>query len=306
MKKRSIFTAMAIPATAVGLLAQDTVTIRAGKLADEAVQMAQGAVGISVLSGEPGNVRFMTQDFSFIGRPVQNAPYSAEEKTESVQILGDGNRITNTTTAKVYRDSQGRTRREMTLPGFGGAPEHTMITINDPVSGVNYTLDPQMKVAHQMPGLQAVAKMKAEVANSEHIGKLKAETEARIAETRGNATYIRRGGPAPESKHEDLGTDFIEGVNVKRTRESSTIEAGAMGNEKPISILSERWYSPELQVEVKSIHNDPRMGQTTHTLTNISRAEPDASLFQVPSDYKTDEVTPGVRIQRFDYHTTNQ
>ena len=75
-----------------------------------------------------------------------------------------------------------------------------------------------------------------------------------------------------------------------------------MGNERPITITSERWYSPELQVEVKSVRNDPRMGQTTHTLTNISRAEPDASLFQVPADLKMEDGKPGA-IRKFEFHT---
>jgi hypothetical protein len=78
-----------------------------------------------------------------------------------------------------------------------------------------------------------------------------------------------------------------------------------MGNERPIEIKSERWYSPELQTEVKSVHSDPRMGQTTHTLTNVSRAEPDISLFKVPSDYTKDEGKPGTQVRHFEYHTAN-
>jgi hypothetical protein len=294
MKTRTIFATLAIPATAVGLFAQDNVVItRGSKNADEAVMLAQGAVGMVGLSGAPGNVRFMTQEFSFSGPAVTNAPYSAEEKTESVQTLADGNRITNTTTAKVYRDSQGRTRREMSLPGFGGDSQHTLITISDPVNGANYTFDPENKVAHQAPGMAAGIKMEA-------LAKLKAEAGARNGETR---TGVIRQAPAPTTKHEDLGGNMIEGVSVMGTRETSTIEAGAMGNERAIAISSERWFSPELKIEVKSVHNDPRMGQTTHTLTNISRAEPDPALFQLPSDFKVDEPRPGVYIQKFDYHT---
>jgi hypothetical protein len=312
MRTTTIFATLAIPATAVGLFAQENITIRSAKVADEGIVLAQGAVGMVGLSGQPGNVRFMTQEFSFSGRAVTGQPYSGEETTESVQTLADGNHITNTTTTKVYRDSQGRTRREMTLPSFGGSEQHIMITINDPVKGVNYTLDPQSKTAHQMPGPEMMAKIKAdgrmntetrvtEAGMSEAKAKLKAEAEARAGA--GSRAIVIRQAPASNAKHEDLGANVIEGVNVNGTRESSTIEAGAMGNEKPISITSERWYSQDLGVEVKSVHNDPRMGQTTHTLTNVSRTEPDASLFQVPSDYKMDEPGPGMAVQHFEYHT---
>jgi hypothetical protein len=304
MKTRTTLAILAGFATAAGLFAQEGVVITRGmKTADEAMTlMAQAPVGGMVtLSSEPGNVKFMAQEFSFSGKPITNAPYSAEEKTESVQTLADGNRIVNTTTSRIYRDSLGRTRREMTLPVPGGEAPHTLITITDPVAGANYTLDPQMKVAHTMPGFPTMDKIKADIRTTEAQAKLRAEGEAKMR----NSTAIMRKVPSPNVKHEDLGADVIEGVSVTGTRETSTIDAGAIGNEKPITITSERWYSPDLQLEVKSVRSDPRMGTTTHTLTNLTRSEPDASLFKVPSDYeKTDEPRPGV-MQRFEYHTAN-
>ena len=298
MKKSKMFASLAIPAAAVGLLAQDTVVIRQGsKTADEAVFMAQTGAGAVGFAGEPMNFKFITQEFSFNGRVVTNAPYAAEEKTESVQTLADGTHITNATTARVYRDSQGRTRRELSMPGPGDNP-HTMIWINDPVSGANYTLDPQAKVAHQMPGPAIAAKFK-----------MAAEAEAKARELRASGGameyHVVRSGGAGNGKHEDLGGNVMEGVSVTGTRETSTIEAGKMGNDRPITITSERWYSPELQVEVKSVHNDPRMGQTTHTLTNISRSEPDSSLFQVPPEYKLDEGSKTGFQRTFEVHTSH-
>ena len=64
---------------------------------------------------------------------VKGAPYSAEQITENTQTLGDGTRIHNENAVKVYRDGEGRVRRE--------TPE--MISIFDPVAGVGYTLDPK-------------------------------------------------------------------------------------------------------------------------------------------------------------------
>ena len=93
----------------------------------------------------------------------------------------------------------------------------------------------------------------------------------------------------------------IEGVQAEGLRVTTTIPAGDIGNEQPIQIVNERWYSPELQVVVMTRHSDPRFGETTYRLTNISRTEPAATLFQVPSDYTIKEgpgVGGGVRTMR--------
>jgi hypothetical protein len=77
-----------------------------------------------------------------------------------------------------------------------------------------------------------------------------------------------------------------------------TIQAGAIGNHLPIVIVSERWYSPELQVVVLTRRSDPRLGETVYRLVNILRAEPPADLFEVPTDYRIEEQAlqpPAVR-----------
>jgi hypothetical protein len=85
---------------------------------------------------------------------------------------------------------------------------------------------------------------------------------------------------------ESLGTQMMEGVNARGDRRTSTIETGAIGNDRPIQIVSERWYSPDLQVDVMTRHSDPRMGEEITRLANINRSEPDPSLFQVPASYQ--------------------
>jgi hypothetical protein len=127
---------------------------------------------------------------------------------------------------------------------------------------------------------------------------------------RGETIVIRRpghgpGGPGlftkalPKPESEDLGTRTIEGLEAKGTRTTVTIPAGEMGNEKPLVIVTERWYSPELSTVVMSRHSDPRMGETTFRLTQVSRGEPDRSLFEVPADYTVKEGGPGhVVIER--------
>lgn len=94
---------------------------------------------------------------------------------------------------------------------------------------------------------------------------------------------------------ESLGTQVIEGVKAEGMRITSTIQAGTIGNDQAIQIVTERWYSPELQMVVMSKKSDPRVGETTFRLTNISRAEPAATLFRVPADY-TLEKAPGPKL----------
>jgi TonB family protein len=101
-------------------------------------------------------------------------------------------------------------------------------------------------------------------------------------------------GHAPEGERvkpvkESLGKQMIEGVEAEGTRTTLTFPAGMMGNERPINIVSERWYSPELQMVVLTKHSDPRFGETSYRLTNINRSEPSRTLFEVPSDYTIKE-----------------
>ena len=90
-------------------------------------------------------------------------------------------------------------------------------------------------------------------------------------------------------RQDSLGKQTIEGIEVEGTRTVETIPAGEIGNEQPIEIVSERWYSNELQTVILSRHNDPRFGENVYRLINITRSEPDPALFQVPSDYTLKE-----------------
>jgi hypothetical protein len=103
----------------------------------------------------------------------------------------------------------------------------------------------------------------------------------------------KKNGPDPNEVTEKLGTQMIEGVSAEGTRTTITIPAGEIGNERAIEIVSERWYSTELQVVVMTRHNDPRFGETTYKLTNINRAEQPKSLFEVPPGYTVKE-TPSI------------
>jgi len=208
------------------------------------------------------------------GKFVTNAPYSGVAVRETKQTLTDGNTIDRKVQINVYRDGQGRTRRDSAFNGFGplAAPgqSHSVTMIHDPVAGTSYVLHPDQKTAEQLP---------APPAGGANAGNPQSRFEARIQQEIANGTL----------KKEDLGTQSINGISAQGTRYTRVIPAGQIGNANPITITNEQWYSPDLQIVVKSTRTDPRMGETTYTLTNIQRTEPAASLFAVPSDYT---VTP--------------
>ena len=209
------------------------------------------------------------------GKTVTGAPFSASFSTQTSRVLADGNRIERGTTGTFARDGQGRTRRDMTLPAIGpwaasGKTPPRVVFINDTVAGTQFILQPERKIVRKM-----------------------------VRPPRGR---FRQGAP-PDGMQglqgrkdvttASLGTKMINGVNAEGTSYTRTIPAGTIGNEKPIAITTERWYSPELQVTVMTKRSDPRMGETVFQLTNIQRQEPDASLFQVPSDYTVRDAGKG-------------
>lgn len=264
-----------------------------------------------------------------IGKVVKGAPYSAAAITEHVQTLSDGNQIIRKNESKLYRDSEGRARTEQTLGTIGkwtsGGEAQQHITITDPVAGVSYSLDPRTHTAHrfvfrqkELPAaalkkLSADAQSKTVMINGQTVTQAEFEAVAekkRMAkedllkkprkgpptdlEAEKQLDMFQQGIPRIEAgqgqkKEESLGNQTIEGLIAEGTRITFTIPAGEIGNTLPMELVRETWYSPELQLVVMSKHRDPRSGETTYRLTNLSRSEPDHSLFGVPADYNVSE-----------------
>lgn len=250
--------------------------------------------------------QFVYSEAGIAGKTVKGAPYSATAETVSVQTLADGNRITNKSLSNVVRDSEGRTRREQSLPAIGpwasDGPAPMMITITDPVAGVTYMLDEGTKTARKFAtkeGAMMAAKLSAEAGarSAIRIAAPPQAGEGMSYSGAGNVMFVRHSGSVGEAsaigssqtKTEQLGNSTIEGVVAEGTRTVTTIPAGQMGNDRPIEITDERWYSNELQTVVMTKHSDPRMGETTFRLTKVSRGDPPRSLFEVPADYKVVE-----------------
>ncbi len=273
---------------------------------------------------------------------VKGAPFYAEVSNESVQTLSDGNRIVRTSNAKMYRDSEGRFRRDgavnsgaSTIGYYSGV---MATTITDPVSGTKFILNDKDKTvrkwAIKLPfafkgedheklrtKLKELSVMDSKMSPQAMVelektlaaqGKTmtivttapSAQSPAAQAELEkalvgkiavastvpaGEITVLHSGegrGSGYAFNTESLGTKNFEGVEAEGTRNVTTIPAGAIGNERPIEIVYEKWYSKDLQLIVYSKHSDPRYGDQVYKLTNISRNEPDPSVFTIPGDYK--------------------
>lgn len=222
---------------------------------------------------------------------VKGIPLTAEIVTTHVQHLADGNTIKNEDTATFYRDSEGRTRREskIMIPGADGKDVPTMIMINDPVAHTRFVLNRDRKFADQIGvGVGAGA------------GHGIAREEANVMYMKKNADEAMVKGPKEGAETiTDLGVQTVEGFAAHGTRSSHEIPAGQIGNEKPITVTTERWYSDDLGMEVMRVHNDPWAGEVTTKVTNVKRGEPDASLFAPPADYKVQQMD-GKRVIRIE------
>ena len=288
-------------------------------------------LGIGANAQQGTGSRVIAETSAMSEKLVKGSPFSADAVNESVQVLADGNRIVRSSTNKLYRNSEGRFRREISGSSGGAlASFYTVgpgVTILDPVQGYRYLLDSHLKTARvgtlRVPGVATTAQgtAKAAPAQAELIEKMRA-AEMRAVEARtaasaapvavvspkekvysgtlatiasGSGTYVF--APSAHEKYEtrteELGVQNIEGVNATGSRTVTTIPAGAIGNERPIEIVYEKWYSDDLQLVVMSKHSDPRFGEQTYRLTNIVRSEPDPSLFELPQGYKLLSEAPG-------------
>jgi len=247
---------------------------------------AQDAGKGNETSQSGGSVGFLVSS-KMSGASVQGAPYSATVTNESAQTLADGNRIVQSSTGNIARDSQGRTRQATPMPAIGNISASNgphFVIIMDPVAQVSYTLDLTDKTAQKMP-MPPVAPGGGQVFFQRFDGPVSTGNGPPPPPTIAMLKPLGREEDA-EVSTEDLGTQTMEGLLVSGVRTTRTIPAGEIGNEKPLSVVTEVWTSPDLKTIIYSKRTDPRMGEQTFKLTNIQRTEPDASLFTVPADFK--------------------
>jgi len=206
---------------------------------------------------------------------VKGAPFSADIIDEFEQMLVNGTHIHREIHGQIFRDSEGRTRKEDEYPfdiTFG--EKHRRVMITDPVQQVFIILNPQTKVA-TIQHVEPRAPKVAAVANKPVAA------------------------PPPQAdppkinplQFEQLGTMQIEGFMASGQRMTRTVEAGRIGNDKPIVSVDESWYSTELKEMLLTKSDNPQSGQHIRRLVNIRIGDPDPLLFQLPSDYAVKDIS---------------
>ena len=283
-------------------VAQDPVEQRKAAIKMDLDQMLRGAKVVGVEAG-------------IMGPMVKGAPYSADEIHETNQVLADGTRIHNETKTTIYRDGQGRVRRES--PG--------QVMIWDGTTGTSFMLNESNQTAHKMQmavnySYRRTAGADApppeplqfrtfhfqnggEGAAGGQIMVLKTDeapgTVAR-AESKVKLGVLKADGVAaqamPAAKKETLDKQIMEGLSCEGVRYTTTLDTGAIGNDRPIQTVEERWYSSDLQVNMLVRRTDPRSGEDIVRMTNVRRLEPDPSLFTVPAGYQVNPP-PGLPVK---------
>ncbi|MFO1325108.1 MAG: hypothetical protein U1F15_13735 [Burkholderiales bacterium] len=255
----------------------------------------------------PPSMAFVASEFGPPREIVKNAPYTAEAVTESIQVLADGNRIVRKSTTLLARDGAGRTRQERKGEGRGS------VFIYDPMEGRSVVLNDSARTAMRLPRVPGPPSPpeaappapgagslldgqpgRAFVRRSREAGDGPAPEDVRVEVVRMGRDH--GAGPLPpltlpmmprgKGETTSLGTRDFDGVKADGTMTTHTIPAGEIGNEKPIVVTRERWFSPELHVVVYAKSVDPRAGETIYRLTGVKRGEPPAELFRIPAEYR--------------------
>jgi hypothetical protein len=218
---------------------------------------------------------------------MKGAPFSAELTIETPQFSRDGTSKLVDTHSLIYRDKDGRTRREE--KSETGAQSNAGAKINDIVAGLSYVLEPRLQVARKRALESADDTVVTPAINQ---GSMSSKTTGRyqVLPSGTTSTGVDSSGSmvnptAPTVTKNLLGERLIEGIKVEGTRLTTTHAANSFGNSQPIVIVEERWYSPELRTMVMIKYSDPRFGDSFYRFSDISRTEPLPTLFVVPEKY---------------------
>src|ERR1044071_7510745 len=228
---------------------------------------------------------------SFERGAIRDTAFSAEVEAEMVMPLREGGTKLRKTTYLIYRDSQGRTRRDLTSDNANAAatdsrPRNSVI--NDPVASSRYLLDHRYSTVRKLPLLtDNDTESQPTVVQPKIRGTAPGFVSLGTPSSQVTKTALpgeRRTSPRIEK--EQLGQREIGGVIAEGTRYVRTTAIGASDNEKPIQITTEEWFSVDLQAIVAITISDPRYGRSEYRLVNIVRGEPSPTLFAIPQNYK--------------------
>jgi len=172
--------------------------------------------------------------------------------------------------------------------GRNGEPDQVMVFVMDPVA---HTLTTWLSNVPNQPRVASLIKM------------LAPGRDAPPAPVEKNPGEDHR--PKPIITTEDLGTKTIQGLETMGKRTTTIVPVGRSGNSTPITKTYEMWTSADMGLVVKQVWNDPRYGERTVELRDLSQANPDAALFRPPAGYAVKDAKESLKEleQKLDANT---
>jgi hypothetical protein len=241
--------------------------------------MRKTIAGILCLSGllaiaqaqqvQDGGVREVVEGIEIPAIP--HAPFTATLATETVRYAADGATMTLANERRIARDAQGRVYQErwyLVPKGSNVKSEMNWIQIGDPKQRTLYNCSPQKHICD-------LVVYDPEIAMST------------LSPRKGTS------GPLPNGEGnvvwEELGNRNIAGIDTVGTRETTVTPAGIVGNDLPLTYMSEYWHSAQLGINLLSIRSSPYFGKQTFTITDLTAADPDPQLFELPAGFKIND-----------------
>jgi len=222
----------------------------------------------SVAPARDGGVREVLE--SIVIPPVANAPFTATLDTEWLKYAGEGATITMVNERHIARDGRGRIYEERWyLVPKNGKVKSTMNWIQ--------IADPKRRTLYNCSMARHICELKNYDPTDDLAAAKPLKPLSPNAQERGPVTV------------EDLGNSNIAGIETLGRRETTTIEAGTIGNDQPLTATTEYWHSQELGLNLLSIRNSPMFGKQTFTITELTPAEPDPQLFELPAGFQVSD-----------------
>jgi hypothetical protein len=221
---------------------------------------------------------------------IAGAPFSGVVNVQSTTHFADGNQIVRTNVVRYFRDGQGRTRTERQGLGVltGSVTGVSVVTIIDPVKSQRINLFPTQQLASVMKLPQGM--VHAATVSACHSDTVPPFALLGIGMALGAGQYTEA-----TTSTVSLGQKVVNGLSATGCRIVRTIPEGVLGNEKPITSTTEQWVSSDLGVAVQVAETSSIGGSVTVNLEQAVLSEPEASLFTVPTQYKTmNTPEPGV------------
>lgn len=219
-------------------------------------------------------------------RLVRNQPLAAVFESETVQIQANITSVVRRVTTRIYRDSEGRTRREQIFHAGAAAPSPgeaaKIISVYDPVAGYGYSFNTATRTAHRYK-LPATLLPGAPFNN-------RIPLIIEILRSDNSQTGTIRKYTLEPPRVLPLGRQTIAGVEAEGVRVTIKVPVGALGNVNPIETTYETWIAADLRMLVKSVTKNPLSGEHTLRLTTINRTEQPRALFEAPAGYSISDM----------------